>query len=98
MAQIMTGKETTLGQILQRGNVISLDFRCGDFNTLLNPQERHRMEEVNFNAECELVELVATQNLADLESIGCKYTWSNKNEVPSRRVYSKIDGVLGDIP
>ncbi|XP_074265865.1 uncharacterized protein LOC141588318 [Silene latifolia] len=66
---------------------------CGDFNNLLNINERIGGAPVSWNDVMPMRHMIGTYNLAEVKSIGAYFTWNNKHESGSK-IYSKLDRVF----
>ncbi|XP_074278443.1 uncharacterized protein LOC141602034 [Silene latifolia] len=66
---------------------------CGDFNILMDMNERIGGAEVQWHNVLPMKQMAANCDLTELKSIGAFFTWNNKHENGSK-FYSKIDRVL----
>ncbi|XP_074318047.1 uncharacterized protein LOC141654831 [Silene latifolia] len=65
---------------------------CGDFNSLLNFNERIGSE-VSWNEISEFRQCVSYCEVTDIQAHGSFFTWNNKQD-PSTRVFSRLDRFL----
>ncbi|XP_074289369.1 uncharacterized protein LOC141614523 [Silene latifolia] len=65
---------------------------CGDFNSLLNFNERIGSE-VSWNEICEFRHCVDYCEVTDIQAHGSFFTWNNKQD-PTTRVFSRLDRFL----
>ncbi|XP_074298263.1 uncharacterized protein LOC141629103 [Silene latifolia] len=66
---------------------------CGDFNNLLNLNERIGGAPVSWNDVMPMRHMVGTCNLAEVKSVEAYFTWNNKHESGSN-IYNKRDRVF----
>ncbi|XP_074305823.1 uncharacterized protein LOC141641045 [Silene latifolia] len=66
---------------------------CGDFNSVIEVNERIGGAVVSWSEMAPMREMIVQCQLQGLKTIGSYYTWTNKHEVGSK-VYSKLDRVL----
>ncbi|XP_074292818.1 uncharacterized protein LOC141619696 [Silene latifolia] len=89
--QERAGLWTELTQI-SRG-VDSAWMICGDFNSLMNINERIGGAPVSWNDVLPMRQIVLNCNLIEMKTVGAFFTWNNKHE-NGTKVYSKLDRVL----
>ncbi|XP_074298144.1 uncharacterized protein LOC141628964 [Silene latifolia] len=89
--QERAGLWTELNQI-SRG-VDSAWMICGDFNSLMNINEKIRGAPVSWNDVLSMRQMVMNCNLVEMKTVGAFFTWNNKHE-NGTKVYSKLDRVL----
>ncbi|XP_074277099.1 uncharacterized protein LOC141600751 [Silene latifolia] len=68
---------------------------CGDFNSLLNYNERLGSD-VTWNEIREFRQCVSYCDVTDIQAYGSFFTWNNKQD-PSTRVFSRIDRFMVNI-
>ena len=70
---------------------------AGDINAILLSQDRRKQNAFDYNLNCELALLVNKLHLGDIRANGCVFTRCNRHERALTRVYSKIDGIQGNV-
>ncbi|VFQ95590.1 unnamed protein product [Cuscuta campestris] len=95
-AQNDSNKRKELWDIMQRLSTNDAWCVLGDFNTVLNLDERLGGNITNWEEPRLFKDCLNNCGLEDLPYEGSKYTWTN-NQSKETRIYSKLDRVLGNV-
>ncbi|KAL9679449.1 hypothetical protein QQ045_017311 [Rhodiola kirilowii] len=68
----------------------------GDFNCILRLDEKRNGNIIRDTELEDLNKFVSNCELSDLDASGHFFAWSNKNSIPDRRIWCKLDRVMGN--
>ncbi|CAM8993343.1 unnamed protein product [Rhodiola kirilowii] len=68
----------------------------GDFNCILRLDEKRNGNIIRETELEDLNKFVSNCEFSDLDASGHFFTWSNKNSIPDRRIWCKLDRAMGN--